>query len=576
MVKRVLVANRGEIAVRVIRACHHLDLEAVVVHSDPDAASLAVELADDAVSLPGAAPGDTYLDIERVVAAAVRAGCDAVHPGYGFLAERADFAAAVTAAALTWVGPKAEVIALMGDKLAARAVARDAGVPLVPGATVAVEDPDAVVALGEQLGWPITIKAVHGGGGRGMRVLTGPDDVAESLAAARRESQSSFGRPEVYAEHFLTRPRHIEVQLIGDHHGALVVVGDRDCSIQRRYQKLIEEAPAPQLADEVRAGLAGAATRIARAVGYTNAGTVEFLVEDDGLFFLEMNTRIQVEHPVTELVSGVDLVAEQLRVADGQPLSFGADDIQPRGAAIEVRVNAEDPAGGRFLPTPGTLLRFDPPGGAHVRVDTGLRAGDELPAHYDNLIAKIAVWGRDREDARLRAIRALAELAIDGVPTTASAAVAILGHHDFRTVTHNTRWLEEHAEHLLDADRVNVEVLGRWYRIPRFGDAMVARVDDGASSVVEALAAPGRQRASAAVVRRQGNGQITAPMQGTITRVDVNVGDTVGSDTRIAVLEAMKMENNLLAGIDGVVSAVHVSAGMAVASGTLVVEVTPR
>ncbi|MDQ3543836.1 MAG: carbamoyl phosphate synthase, partial [Actinomycetota bacterium] len=389
-------------------------------------------------------------------------------------------------------------------------------------------------------------------------------------------SQSSFGRPEVYAERFLTRPRHIEVQLIGDHHGALVVVGDRDCSIQRRYQKLIEEAPAPQLADEVRAGLAGAATRIARAVGYTNAGTVEFLVEDDGLFFLEMNTRIQVEHPVTELVSGVDLVAEQLRVADGQPLSFGADDIQPRGAAIEVRVNAEDPAGGRFLPTPGTLQRFDPPGGAHVRVDTGFRAGDELPAHYDNLIAKIAVWGRDREDARLRAIRALAELTIDGVPTTASAAVAILGHHDFRTVTHNTRWLEEHAEHLLDADRVNVEVLGRWYRIPRFGDAMVARADDGASSVVEALAGPGRQRASAAVVRRQGNGQITAPMQGTITRVDVNVGDTVGSDTRIAVLEAMKMENNLLAGIDGVVSAVHVSAGMAVASGTLVVEVTPR
>ena len=327
MIARVLVANRGEIAVRVIRACHRLGVEAIVVHSDPDAHSMAVELADGAVALAGSTAADTYLDVDQVVGAALASGCDAVHPGYGFLAERAEFATAVGAASLTWIGPTATVIAMMGDKLAARQVAEQAGVPPVPGAMFAIDEPDAVRRFGDELGWPLAVKAVHGGGGRGMRVVAGPGEVGESLSAARREAQSSFGRPEVYVERFLARPRHVEVQIVADHHGGLVVVGDRDCSIQRRYQKLIEEAPAPQLPDAVRAGLVEAATRLARAVGYTNAGTIEFLVDGDELFFLEMNTRIQVEHPVTELVAGVDLVAEQILVAGGAALSFGSEDV---------------------------------------------------------------------------------------------------------------------------------------------------------------------------------------------------------------------------------------------------------
>jgi acetyl-CoA/propionyl-CoA carboxylase biotin carboxyl carrier protein len=586
MIGRVLVANRGEIAVRVIRACHHLGREAVVAHSEPDAGSLAVELADGAVALSGSAPSDTYLNVERLIAAADEGGCDAVHPGYGVLAEHAGFAEAVASAGLTWIGPAAVVIALMGDKLAARQVATEAGVAPVPGAMVAVDDIATVGELGESLGWPLAVKAVHGGGGRGMRVIDGPDSVEDLLAAARRESQSSFGRPEVYVERFLPRPRHVEVQLVADHHGGLVIVGDRDCSIQRRYQKLIEEAPAPQLADAVRSGLAEAATRLSRAVGYTNAGTVEFLVDGEELFFLEMNTRIQVEHPVTELVTDVDLVAEQVRIAEGQPLSFGQGDVRARGAAIEVRINAEDTTDGRFVPVPGRLQRFDPPHGTHVRVDTGYRAGDDLPPEYDNLIAKIAVWGGDREDARLRALRALSELRVDGVPTTAQAAAAVLAHDDFRTVAHSTRWLGDHGGELLRrrGPPPEVEVLGRWYRIPRFSDVgghTADRADDvaggGEAGPPEAAVAggpPSRARATVAG-RRTGDGKVTAPMQGTVTTVDVEVGDAVSATTRVVALEAMKMENALLAGIDGVVTAVHVSVGANVAPGTLLVEVAP-
>jgi acetyl-CoA/propionyl-CoA carboxylase biotin carboxyl carrier protein len=579
MIGRVLVANRGEIAVRVIRACHHLGREAVVAHSEPDAGSLAVELADRAVAMSGSSPVDTYLAVERLLAAALEAECDAVHPGYGFLAEHAGFAAAVATAGLTWIGPAADVIALMGDKLAARRVATDAGVPPVPGAMVSVDDTDTVRELGEALGWPLAVKAVHGGGGRGMRVIDGPTAVEDLLAAARRESQSSFGRPEVYVERFLARPRHVEVQLVADHHGGLVIVGDRDCSIQRRYQKLIEEAPAPQLSDTVRSGLAEAAARLARAVDYTNAGTVEFLVEGDELFFLEMNTRIQVEHPVTELVTDLDLVAEQIRIAEGQALSFRQDEIRAHGAAIEVRINAEDTTDGRFLPVPGTLERFDPPSGPHVRVDTGYRTGDELPPEYDNLIAKIAVWGEDREDARRRMMRALRELGVDGVPTTAQAAAAVLAHADFRDVAHSTRWLGDHGGELLGrrGPPPEVEVLGRWYRIPRFSDADGrADIDPGGPHDVAAAGGPPSRARPAVAGRRTGDGRVTAPMQGTVTVVDVDVGDAVSATTRVVALEAMKMENALLAGIDGVVTAVHASVGANVAPGTLLIEVAPR
>ena len=574
MIARVLVADRGEIAVRVIKACRRLGIEAVVVHSDPDARSLAVELADDAVALAGSTAAATYLDVDRVVGAAVETGCDAVHPGYGFLAERADFATAVEAASLTWIGPPAAVIAMMGDKLAARSIAQNAGVSPVPGAMFAVDDPDAVRRFGKELGWPLAVKAVHGGGGRGMRVVSAASEVDDLLAAARRESQSSFGRPEVYVERFLARPRHVEVQIIADHHGGLVVVGDRDCSIQRRYQKLIEEAPAPDLADAVRDGLAEAATKLARAVGYANAGTVEFLVEDDQLFFLEMNTRIQVEHPVTELVTGVDLVAEQIRVADGAALSFGPADVEPHGAAIEVRINAEDTADGRFLPAPGTLHRFQPPVGDHIRVDTGYRSGDEIPAAYDNLIAKLVVWGADREQARRRAIDALEALEAEGVPTTAPLAAAVLAHDDFRTVSHSTSWLSDHADALSatpTAPTANeVRVVGRWYRIPRFPDVGGTVAADG---IAPTNGGPARARAVPNSTRRAGDGHVTAPMQGTVTAVDVAVGDPVTAETRVIALEAMKMENSLVAGIDGTVTAVHVSVGANVAPGTLLVEV---
>jgi acetyl-CoA/propionyl-CoA/long-chain acyl-CoA carboxylase, biotin carboxylase, biotin carboxyl carrier protein len=572
MIGRVLVANRAEIAVRVIRACHRLGIEAVVVHSEPDARSLAVELADNAVALGGSTAAETYLDVDKIVDAALDSACDALHPGYGFLAERAELANAAAAASLTWVGPSADVIATMGDKVAARRIARDAGVAPVPGALFAVDDPAAVRQFGDELGWPVAIKSVHGGGGRGMRVVGGPDEVAESLAAARREAQSSFGRPEVYVERFLARPRHVEAQIIADHHGGLVVVGDRDCSIQRRYQKLIEEAPAPDLPDAVRAALTEAAIRIALAVSYTSAGTVEFLVEDGELFFLEMNTRIQVEHPVTELVTGVDLVAEQLRIAGGQALSFGQKDVTPHGAAIEVRINAEDTTDGRFLPMPGTLGRFEPPVGPHVRVDTGYRSGDELPPEYDNLIAKIAVWGADREDARRRALDALEALQVDGVPTTAGIAAAVLTHPDFRTVAHTTSWLAEHSAELRTAID-EVEVLGRWYRIPRFDDSVGDSDAEGVAGTPSAADGPTRRGGGPATARRAGDGRVTAPMQGTVTTVDVNVGDAVTADTRVIALEAMKMENALLAGTDGVVTAVHVNVGANVSPGTLLVEV---
>ncbi len=572
MIARVLVANRGEIAVRVIRACHGLGIEAIVVHSEPDSHSMAVELADGAVALPGSAAADTYLDIDRVVGAARESGCDAVHPGYGFLAERAAFAAAVEAASLTFIGPSADVIALMGDKLAAREVATAAGVPPVPGATFAVDQPDRVRQFGDELGWPLAVKAVHGGGGRGMRVVAGPDEATEALATARREAQSSFGRPELYVERFLAHPRHVEVQLVADHHGGLVVVGDRDCSIQRRYQKLIEEAPAPHLPDAVRAGLGEAAARVARAVDYTNAGTIEFLVDEDEFYFLEMNTRIQVEHPVTELVSGVDLVAEQILVAGGQRLSFGPADVEPHGVAIEVRLNAEDTSDGRFVPAPGVLRRFELPAGDHVRVDTGYRPGDSIPPEYDNLIAKVVVWGANREEARRRALDALRGLVVDGVPTTAAVAAAVLAHDDFRTVSHSTSWLVDNVHALSVAG--DVQVLGRWYRIPRFDDTPGRAGPDGSTTTTSSSGSgPPRTRSGSTSDRRTGDGRVTAPMQGTVTTIDVGVGDTVTADTRVIALEAMKMENALTAGVDGVVTAVHVTVGTNVGPGTLLVEV---
>jgi acetyl-CoA carboxylase biotin carboxylase subunit len=429
-ISTVLVANRGEIALRIVRACRELGLRSVAVYSDADARAAHVRHADDAVHIGGSPAPKSYLDADALLAAARSAGADAVHPGYGFLSERASFARAVTEAGLTWVGPSADVIATMGDKAAARAVAQRAGVPVVPGSGE-VGSVDEAVEAADAVGYPVLVKAAAGGGGRGIRPAGDADELRRVVAEARREAASAFGSDVVYVERALAAPRHVEVQELGDTHGGVVHCFERDCSLQRRRQKILEEAPAPGLAPAVRTALCDAAVALAREVGYIGAGTVEFLLDgDDGahrsgsagsasseFFFIEMNTRIQVEHPVTELITGVDLVAEQLRIAGGAPLSVSQDDVVPRGAAIEFRVNAEDPDDD-FLPSPGEVTALEVPGGPGVRVDTALAAGDVIPPFYDSMIAKLAVWAPDRDAAVARGRRALAEYRVEGVPTT--------------------------------------------------------------------------------------------------------------------------------------------------------------
>jgi acetyl-CoA carboxylase biotin carboxylase subunit len=412
----VLVANRGEIALRVVRACRELGIRAVAVYSDADARAAHVRLADDAVHLGKSAASKSYLDEERVLEAARSSGVDAVHPGYGFLSERPSFAAAVERAGLTFVGPPSSVIATMGDKAAARAVAERAGVPVVPGSDEVATVDDAVAAA-EEIGYPVLVKASAGGGGRGIRPAGSADELRTVVAEAQREAAAAFGSDKVYLERALPGPKHVEVQVLADTRGGVVHCFERECSLQRRRQKILEEAPAPGLDPTLRAGLCDAAVRLAREVGYVGAGTVEFLVEGSEYFFIEMNTRIQVEHPVTEWVTGVDLVAEQLRIAGGAPLSFGQDDVACRGASIEFRVNAEDPDQD-FLPSPGTVEALELPGGPGVRVDTALMAGDAVPPFYDSLVAKLSVWAPTRAQALARGRRALAEYRVDGLPTT--------------------------------------------------------------------------------------------------------------------------------------------------------------
>jgi acetyl-CoA/propionyl-CoA carboxylase biotin carboxyl carrier protein len=536
---------------------------------------------------------ESYLNVPAILDVITRSGAEAVHPGYGFFSENTDFARAITDLGVTFVGPPPEAIEVMGDKVSSRLAAERAGVAGVPGTTEFLTSADEVVAFGDSNGWPVAIKAAFGGGGRGMRVVESSADAAAALESAQSEALKGFGRAECYVERYLTWPRHVEMQVFGDTHGNYAWIGERDCSAQRRHQKLVEESPAPAFPDDVRAAMGEAAVAVARATGYVNAGTVEFLFQDGEFFFLEMNTRLQVEHPVTELVTGLDLVAEQFRVAAGEPLSFAQDDLaaRRRGHAIECRINAEDPAGGRFLPSPGRLTRISVASGFGVRWDGGYEAGDEVSQYYDNLIGKLVVWGTDRDTAIARMRRALGETRIEGVATTIPAHLAILGHDDFVAARHSTKWVEdtldlsEVAAPARDASGgdgdaapkvrrdVDVEVNGRRFAVSVWLPEGITGGDaGGAGAGGGAAAAPARARRAQgrATSGPGGGGQVTVPMQGTIVRVLVEVGDTVEAGQAVCVLEAMKMENHINAERSGTVKEVRVTEGQSVGSGDIV------
>ncbi len=585
MFNKVLIANRGEIAVRVIRACQEQGIGTVAVYSDLDRNALHVRLADEAYALGGETAADSYLNTEAILDAIVRSGAEAVHPGYGFFSENADFARSITEKGVTFVGPPPEAIEIMGDKISARAAANKVGVDGVPGNTEFLTGPDQVVAFGKEHGWPVAIKAAYGGGGRGMKVVDSAGEAAAALESAQREAIAYFGRDECYVERYLTKPRHVEVQVLCDQHGNGVYLGTRDCSAQRRHQKLIEEAPAPDLAPEIHAAMGEAALKVAQGCGYTNAGTVEFLYEDGDFYYLEMNTRLQVEHPVTEMVTGVDLVAEQLRVASGEPLGYEQADLEIRGHAVEIRINAEDPAGGRFLPSPGRIEVLAPPSGFGVRWDGGYEAGDEISQFYDNLVAKLICWGHDRPTAIARTIRALNELRLAGVATTVPADLAILEHPDFQAVEHSTKWVEdvldltgvaaapapsgsgpdENPGEAKQRRDVDVEVNGKLFSvslwIPESDLAPAAKVATKAK----------RRSTSGGAGGGTGSGAVAVPMQGTVVKVLVEVGQAVEAGETVIVLEAMKMENNVPAERSGIVTEVRVEAGQSVGGGDVVV-----
>ena len=584
MLQKILIANRGEIAVRVIRTCRELGIATVAVYSNLDRDALHVRMADEAYALGGETAAESYLNTDAILAAIEQSGADGVHPGYGFFSENTDFARAITDRGVTFIGPPPEAIEVMGDKISSRLAAEKAGVAGVPGRSEPLMSPDEVVSFGEQHGWPVAIKAAYGGGGRGMKVVGAPGDAAEAMESAAREAQAYFGRPEIYLERYLPWPRHIEMQVLADQHGNTLWLGERDCSAQRRHQKLIEESPAPDFPDEIRQAMGAAAVKVSEACGYHNAGTVEFLYQDGEFYFLEMNTRLQVEHPVTELVTGLDLVAWQIKIASGEALDFTQDDIDRRGHAIEVRINAEDPTGGRFSPSPGTLTSFRPPAGPGVRLDAGYESGDTVSQYYDNLIAKLIVWAPDREAARRRMLRAIGETRISGVATTLPAHEAILSHKDFARAAHSTRWVEDQ----LDLSALTSAAVGEPApadsgddQVPLVQRDVTAEVDGRRYSVrlwvpdLGTVAAPGRpagrpKRAAATTVAGTGTGQVTVPMQGTIVKVLVAVGDKVEVGQSICVLEAMKMENAVAAEKDGVVKEVRVSAGDSVGAGDVV------
>lgn len=589
--RKVLIANRAEIAVRVIRACRDAGLASVAVYADSDRNALHAKLADESYALDGDTAADTYLRIDKLLDVAARAGADAVHPGYGFLSENADFAQAVIDAGLTWIGPTPRAIRDLGDKVTARHIAARAGAPLVPGTPDPVTGPDEIVAFAREHGLPVAIKAAFGGGGRGLKVARTLDEIPELFASATREAISAFGRGECFVERYLDQPRHVEAQVLADTHGNVIVVGTRDCSLQRRHQKLVEEAPAPFLSDEQRATIHASAKAICREAGYHGAGTVEYLVGKDGtISFLEVNTRLQVEHPVTEETAGVDLVREQFRVASGEPL-LSTVDPTPRGHAIEFRINGEDPGRG-FLPAPGVVTELRLPSGPGVRVDAGIESGSVIGGNFDSLLAKVIVTGATRTEALERARRVLDEMVVDGMATALPFHRLIVRDPAFTSepFTVHTRWIETEWSGGVPAfdataaigtgeaearETLVVEVGGKRIEVTVPAGGGSGQVIAGPTT---GLAAGGRGGASRRAGGRKANATaggnaLMSPMQGTIIKIAVMDGDTVAEGDLIVVLEAMKMEQALNAHKAGVVTGLANAVGDVVTAGAAICEI---
>jgi acetyl-CoA/propionyl-CoA carboxylase biotin carboxyl carrier protein len=570
--KSLLIANRGEIAVRVIRTAREMGMRTIAIYSELDRDARHVELADEAWNVGPAPAAESYLNQQRILQIAHDAGAEAIHPGYGFLSENAGFAGAVSNAGIVWVGPPASAIEGMGDKITSRRNAERAGVPTVPGVTEPVTTVDEVAALAGEFGYPVAIKAAHGGGGKGLRVVREAEELGDAFEGAKREADAYFGNPEVYVEKYLEHPRHVEAQVLFDKQGKGIFLGERDCSVQRRHQKLIEETPSPGLTVKQRRALGRAAIAAGRSCGYVNAGTVEFLVDRDGEFyFLEMNTRLQVEHTVTEMVTGLDLVEWQLRIAAGEELTF--DTVDPRGHAIEFRINAEDPHND-FLPTPGQVVEWQEPSGPGVRVDSWVRPGTNVSQYYDNLMAKLVVWAPNRHTAINRGRRALEEFRVTGVASTIPAHLAVLSHPEFLNGTHHTRWMEESVDlgqaapdaspslpedESLTRRDITVEVGGRRFAVSYWAP-------EAAAGTGIRRRPPTLQAGSAA----PSDGVVTAPMQGTIVKVHVSAGSTVSEGDPICVLEAMKMENEVRSPTTGDVVDMRVQPGDTVTPGQVI------
>lgn len=578
-ISKVLVANRGEIAVRVIRAARDAGISSVAVYAEPDAQAPFVTLADEAFALGGSTSADSYLVFDKILDAAAKSGADAIHPGYGFLSENADFAQAVIDAGLTWIGPPPQSIRALGDKVTARHIAERAEAPMAPGTKDPVANADEVKAFADEHGLPVAIKAAFGGGGRGMKVAHTAEEIPELFESATREATTAFGRGECFVERYLDKARHVEAQVLADKHGSVVVVGTRDCSLQRRFQKLVEEAPAPFLSDEQRASIHESAKRICREADYCGAGTVEYLIGADGLIsFLEVNTRLQVEHPVSEETTGLDLVREQFRIAQGEKLSL-SEDPAPRGHAFEFRINGEDAAAG-FMPAPGTIVKYSEPAGPGVRVDSGVVEGSVIGGQFDSMLAKLIVWGPDRETALRRSARALAEYQVEGLPTVLPFDRAIVANPAFTAENGSfdvyTKWIEEAWDNQLtphddstdaeagapEASQVHtVEIDGR-------------RIEVALPATFGITGARKRKKRKGAGAKAAVSGDaVTAPMQGTVIKVNVEEGQEVEEGDIVLVLEAMKMENPVKAHKSGTVTGLAVEVGSSTTKGAQLLEI---